>query len=55
MTTTTSLLLDTARRDELHHAIILHGPSASLLRDLSVRLAKTLNCLNGSTSDDCAS
>ena len=54
-TTTTSLLLDTARRGELHHAIILHGPSPSLLRDTAVRLAKTLNCLNGSTSDDCAS
>ncbi|MEO8378135.1 MAG: hypothetical protein ABI779_00590 [Acidobacteriota bacterium] len=56
MTTTTSaLLLDTARRGELHHAIILHGPMPALLRDVSVRLAKTLNCLNGSTGDDCAS
>jgi len=54
MTTTTSLLLDTARRGELHHAIILHGPAPALLRDLSVRLAKTLNCVNGSTGDDCA-
>jgi DNA polymerase III delta prime subunit len=54
-TTTTTLLLDTARRGELHHAIILHGPSPALLRDTAVRLAKTLNCLNGSTSDDCAS
>ncbi len=55
MTTTTSLLLDTARRGELHHAIILHGPSPALLRDLSVRLAKTLNCPEGSTSDACTS
>lgn len=56
MTTTTSaLLLDTARRGELHHAIILHGPMPVLLRDTSVRLAKTLNCLSGSTGDDCAS
>ena len=54
-TTTTSLLLDTARRGELHHAVILHGPAPALLRDTAVRLAKTLNCLNGSTSDDCAS
>ncbi|MDQ3282474.1 MAG: hypothetical protein M3Q69_13820 [Acidobacteriota bacterium] len=53
--TTTSLLLDTARRGELHHAIILHGPSSPLLRDIAVRIAKTLNCLNASTSDDCAS
>ncbi|HEV7766218.1 MAG TPA: hypothetical protein VGQ76_14530 [Thermoanaerobaculia bacterium] len=52
--TTTSLILDTARRGELHHAIILYGPSAPLLRDVSVRIAKTLNCLNGSTGDDCA-
>lgn len=56
MTTTTSaLLLDTAQRGELHHAIILHGPSPALLRDIAVRLAKTLNCTNGSTGDDCAS
>ena len=53
--TTSTLLLDTARRGELHHAIILHGPMPALLRDTSVRLAKTLNCLNGSTGDDCAS
>ena len=55
MTTTTSLLLDTARRGELHHAIILHGPSPSLLRETALRLAKTLNCVNGSTGDDCQS
>ena len=55
MTTTTSLLLETARRGELHHAMILHGPSPGLLRDLSVRVAKTLNCLQGSTGDDCQS
>jgi DNA polymerase III delta prime subunit len=54
-TTTTTLLLDTARRGELHHALILWGPSPPLLRDTAVRAAKTLNCLNGSTSDDCAS
>ena len=55
MTTTSSLVLDTARRGELHHAILLHGPSAQPLRDLAVRIAKTLNCLNGTTGDDCAS
>lgn len=56
MTTTTSaLVIDTARRGELHHAIILHGPSPDLLRSVAVRLAKTLNCTNGSTGDDCAS
>ncbi|HYC57970.1 MAG TPA: hypothetical protein VEK79_00225 [Thermoanaerobaculia bacterium] len=55
MTTTTSLILDTARRGELHHAIILHGPTPGLLRDVSLRIAKTLNCVNGSTGDDCLS
>jgi len=55
MTTTSSLILDTARRGELHHAVILHGPSPGLLRDLAVRLAKTLNCVNGATGDDCLS
>lgn len=55
MTTTTSLILDTARRGELHHAIILYGPSPALLRDVAARTAKTLNCLNGSTGDDCLS
>lgn len=55
MTTTTSLILDTARRGELHHAIILHGPSPALLRDVAVRIAKTLNCTNDGTGDDCLS
>ena len=55
MTATTALILDTARRGELHHAIILHGPSPALLRDVASRVAKTLNCINGSTSDDCLS
>lgn len=55
MTTTTSLILDTARRGELHHALILHGPSSALLRDTAVRIAKTLNCVGGSTGDDCQS
>jgi hypothetical protein len=50
-----SLILETARRGELHHAVILHGPSAPLLRDLAVRVAKTLNCVQGSTGDDCPS
>lgn len=48
------LLLDTARRGELHHAIILHGPSPDLLRAIAVQIAKALNCANGTTGDDCA-
>ena len=49
-----SLLLDTARRVELHHAIILHGPASAALRVLAMNVAKALNCLNGTTGDDCA-
>ena len=48
------VVLDTARRGELHHAIILHGPAPDMLRALSVQIAKTLNCLAGTTGDDCA-
>lgn len=55
MTTAASLILDTARRGELHHAIILYGPSSPLLRDVALRIAKTINCLDGSTGDDCLS
>lgn len=55
MTTTTALILDTARRGELHHALILHGPAPALLRDVAVRVAKTLNCLEGTTGDACPS
>ncbi len=55
MTAASSLILDTARRGELHHAIILHGPVVALLRDLAVRIAKTINCLEGTTGDDCLS
>lgn len=54
MTTATSLLLDTAQRGELHHAVILHGPDRDLLRSAAVRVAKTLNCLSGTTGDECA-
>lgn len=50
-----SLVLNTARREELHHALILYGPVAGPIRDLAVRIAKTLNCLQGSTGDDCLS
>jgi len=54
LTTAVSLLLDTARRGELHHALILRGPDRELLRSSAVRIAKALNCLNGTTGDDCA-
>jgi len=48
-----TLLADTARRGELHHAIILHGPSPDALRRAAIRIAKALNCVNGTTGDDC--
>jgi DNA polymerase-3 subunit delta' len=51
---TAKLLLDTARRGELHHAIILYGPAPDALRALALRVAQTLNCLHGTTGDDCA-
>ena len=53
MNSAAQLLLDTARRGELHHAIIIHGPAAPPLRELAVGIAKTLNCLNGTIGDDC--
>ncbi len=55
MTTTSARVLETARRNELHHALILHGPAPEPLRTLAVRIAKTLNCLEGSTGDACLS
>jgi hypothetical protein len=53
MTTAAELVLETAQRAELHHAVILYGPSPETLRDLALRIAKTLNCPRGSTGDDC--
>lgn len=53
MTTAADLLLDTARRGELHHSIILHGPARDELRTLAIRVAKTLNCVKGTTGDNC--
>jgi DNA polymerase III delta prime subunit len=54
MNSAAELLLETARRGELHHSIILHGPSREELRALALSLARTLNCLNGTTGDACA-
>jgi hypothetical protein len=53
MNATAELLLETARKGELHHAILCHGPSAATLREVALRVAQTLNCLNGTTGDDC--
>ena len=54
MSAAAELLLETERRGELHHAILCHGPSAAALREVSVGIAKTLNCLNGTAGDDCS-
>ena len=53
MTSAADLLLETARRGELHHSIILHGPSRETLRQTAVAVAKSLNCLNGTGGDSC--
>lgn len=53
--TTSARVLETAKRNELHHALILHGPLPEPLRTLAVRIAKALNCPQGSTGDDCVS
>jgi hypothetical protein len=54
VTTAADLLLQTAQRGELHHAVILHGPARPALGELAVQIAKALNCLNATTGDDCA-
>jgi len=53
MSSTADLLLQTAKRGELHHAILCHGPNAATLREVALGIAKTLNCLNGTEGDDC--
>ncbi len=53
MNTAAKLLLETARRGELHHSIILHGPEREGLQALALRTAKALNCQNRTTGDDC--
>jgi len=50
-----TLILETARRGDLHHAIILHGPAHDEMRELAFGIAKAGNCRNGSTGDDCPS
>ena len=53
MSATAELLIETARRGELHHAILCHGPDATTLREVALGIARTLNCLNGTNGDDC--
>lgn len=55
MSRTEDLLVETARRGELHHSIILHGPDAARMRELALRIARALNCPAGSGDDECLS
>ncbi len=55
MRSMTALLLESARRQELHHALILHGSDAVAMRSLALRICKTLNCLESTDGDDCMS
>jgi DNA polymerase III delta' subunit len=48
-------LVESARHRTLHHAVILHGPSAKTLAGTAVSIAKALNCRNGSDGDSCPS
>ena len=52
MSDAATLVLETARRGELHHAVILHGPAPASLRALAVATARALNCAKGG-DDDC--
>ena len=38
-------LVRTARRGELHHALILHGPADDLLESIAQDIARALNCI----------
>lgn len=53
MTTAPELLLQTARKGELHHAVILHGGASQPLRDLAIAIARTLNCVQRTAGDHC--
>jgi DNA polymerase III gamma/tau subunit len=47
------LVRETARRGELHHAVILHGPAPAALRALAQDIARAQNCPDGG-EDGCA-
>lgn len=53
--TAIELLLDTAARRELHHAIILHGPSRDTLRGLATDISKRLLCPDAICGGTCVS
>lgn len=45
-------LIEAAKQDELHHALILQGSDPTALASLAMALARTLNCLEGSAGGD---
>ena len=45
-------LLEAARQNELHHAVILQGPDPAALTTLAMAIARTVNCLEGSAGGD---
>lgn len=45
-------LIRTARRGELHHALILHGPSSELLESIAGDLSRALNCVQDQDPDE---
>jgi DNA polymerase-3 subunit delta' len=47
------VVVETAIRGELHHAVILHGPAPDTLRETAIRIARALNCLKGTSGDRC--
>lgn len=54
MTSTRERLVRNAARGELHHSLILYGPSPSVLMDAALDIARALNCGDGG-SDSCVS
>ncbi|HXI11396.1 MAG TPA: hypothetical protein VNM92_01960 [Thermoanaerobaculia bacterium] len=55
MTSPSELLLESAQRGGIHHAVILYGRSPEELRAFAVTVALTVNCLNHTMGDDCVS
>ena len=54
MNSNAARLLENAARGDLHHSLVLHGPSQEVLRDTAYAIARTLNC-SGGGDDDCPS
>lgn len=47
-------LLVNAARGDLHHSLVLHGPSSEVLRESAYAIARTLTC-NAGGADECTS